>query len=271
MKTSNKWLLAALLLLLGSLTAYNRDLRAEYARGAYKNPLLSTTALNFKDFTEVDVPAASRLGVRVVAGPYGVRVNKAAEKYVRVTQQGTRLIVALAFPEDVKHMERTEAVTISLPRLRQLTAGGAYSAAGKLLTERQGQGGHVQIDGFRQDSLRVQPDLGAPQPDRQSARLPACRCRPHPRQPPCAVPRRPQPHWGRRPARAEPGRVAARNRRHRAAAHRVWRQRPRHPQRGGAAQSGAAVTTSFPVTSRLCPRWKPSWTSCTGGFGGGRR
>lgn len=161
MKTSNKWLLAALLLLLGSLTAYNRDLRAEYARGAYKNPLLSTTALNFKDFTEVDVPAASLLGVRVVAGPYGVRVNKAAEKYVRVTQQGTRLIVALAFPEDVKHMERTEAVTISLPRLRQLTAGGAYSAAGKLLTERRGQGGHVQIDGFRQDSLRVQPDLGA--------------------------------------------------------------------------------------------------------------
>lgn len=161
MKTSSKWILAALLLLLGSLTAYNRTLRAEYIRGAYKNPLLNTTALHFKDFTEVDVPAASLLGVRVVAGPYSVRVNKATEKYVRVTQQGTRLLVALAFPEEVKYLGRAEAVTISLPRLRQLTAGGAYSAAGKKLTERYGRGGHVQIDGFRQDSLCVQPDLGA--------------------------------------------------------------------------------------------------------------
>lgn len=65
MKTSTTFLLAALLVLLASLTAYNMALRAEYRSGTYKDPLRSYKVLNFKNFTEVTVPAASALSVKI--------------------------------------------------------------------------------------------------------------------------------------------------------------------------------------------------------------
>ncbi|MBF9219942.1 hypothetical protein [Hymenobacter ruricola] len=163
MKTSNKWLLAALLLLLGSLTAYNMGLRAEYAKGTYKDPAQTTTALNFKNFSEVDVQAASQMGVKIVAGPYGVRLNKQAEKYVKVTQQGQRLTVRLAFPEQQESLGgRQGVVIISCPQLRQLTAGAAYQVKGKVLTDKApGYDRALRVEGFRQDSLWVRQDLGS--------------------------------------------------------------------------------------------------------------
>ena len=160
MKTSNKWLLAALLLLLGSLTAYNMGLRAEYIRGTYKDPLRNFTALTFKNFTEINLPAASLMNVQLTAGPYAVHVNKSAEKYLKISQQGGRLTVALAFPEGRQYLGQGDALTISCPRLRLLTAGGAYTQAGKPAFDREnGRGNTVRIQGFRQDSLRLSADL----------------------------------------------------------------------------------------------------------------
>lgn len=146
MKTSNKWLLAALLLLLGSLSAFNLNLRTEYKRGAYKDPLRNTNALNFKDFDEVDIQAASRMGVKLTAGPYAVRVNKEAAKYVKVSQQ------------DRESLGGGSTLTISLPQLRKVVAGATYSEFGKTQTDKgEGRGG-VRVQGFRQDSLLVQHD-----------------------------------------------------------------------------------------------------------------
>ena len=157
MKTSNKWVLAALLLLFGSLTAYNMGLRAEYRRGTYKDPLRNTTALGFRNFSEVDVPGAGTIGVKIVAGPYGVRLSNRAAEFVHITQQGPRLVVALAFPGEVKFLGPGPQVTISCPRLAQLSASAVYTAEGKLVTDKQQRdGGMVRVQGFRQDSLIVQ-------------------------------------------------------------------------------------------------------------------
>ncbi|HEX8326809.1 MAG TPA: hypothetical protein VF629_04665 [Hymenobacter sp.] len=160
MKTSNKWLLAALLLLLGSLSAYNMGLRAEHTKGAYKDPKRNTTTLNLKDFSQIDVQAASAMNVNVVAGPYGVRLNKDAEKYVKLTQQGARLTVSLAFPDEQQLLGSRETLTISLPRLTQLTASGTYAVNGKPRREKAYRGRHVRIEGFRQDSLLLLQDHG---------------------------------------------------------------------------------------------------------------
>ena len=158
MKTSNKWLLAALLVLLASLTAYNMGLRAEYASGAYKDPLRNTIALNFNNFSEVDVQAAHLMGVKLVAGPYSVRVNKDAAEYVKISQQGRRLTIALVFAKERESLGGRNVVTISLPQLRRLRAGATYSLAGKPATEKNGRGGVVRIQGFRQDSLLLRQD-----------------------------------------------------------------------------------------------------------------
>jgi len=163
MKNSNKWVLAALLLLLGSLTAYNMGLRAEYRRGAYKNPLRDTTALAFKDFDEVDVPAAGALNVKIVQGPFGVRLRDGAAKLVRVRQQGPRLTVTLSAPSGYVFWGFGDVLTVTCPHLTQLRTDAVYEQKGKPVTDKLNQnwggGEHlVQVQGFTEDSLTVRQD-----------------------------------------------------------------------------------------------------------------
>ena len=162
MKTSTSFLLAAALVLLASLTAYNMALRAEYRSGAYLNPLRGFEKLNFKNFTEVEVPAASVLSVKVMAGPFGVHLNPAARKFVKVRQQGSRLVITAALPDPLAGVGWGETVVISCPQLNSLTTGGEYELAGRPhrdklpVTSRK-----VLVKGFRQDSLRLRQDLAS--------------------------------------------------------------------------------------------------------------
>ncbi len=161
MKTSNKWVLAALVLLFGALAAYNIGLRAEYRTGAYKDPLRNTKALDFKNFTEVNVQAASAMDVKIVAGPYGVRLNNEAADYVRVSQHGSRLTIALVYPNKFQYLGRGNTVTITCPQLKRLQAGAVYSAEGKPVTDKQTDSwaGHaVLVQGFVADSLALRQD-----------------------------------------------------------------------------------------------------------------
>ncbi len=158
MKTSNKLMVAAVALVLGSLATYDAALRAEYRTGHYQDPLYNYQALGLRNFDKVTVPAAGVLNVKIVAGPFGVHINKEAAKYVRVSQQGERLAVALAYAEEWKWLGRTEAVVISCPRLAELATEGTYTVAGKPQFDKLQAGGHVLVQGFRQDSLRLQQD-----------------------------------------------------------------------------------------------------------------
>lgn len=162
MKNSTKYLLAALLVLLTSLTAYNMALRTEYHKGTYKDPLRGYVALDFKGFTEVAVPAASTVGVRVVAGPFGVRINPHVTEFVRLRQQDGRLVVTVDFPARQEFLGWEEAVVISCPRLAALRTDAVYTEAGQLVVDRRESGGHkVLVLGFSQDSLLVQADRGS--------------------------------------------------------------------------------------------------------------
>lgn len=159
MKNSTKYLLAALLVLLASLTAYNMALRTEYRRGTYKDPLRGFTALSFKDFDEIAVPAAGTLTVKIVAGPYGVHLSPDAAEYVHLRQQGRRLEVSVSFPARLEYLSNSPLLIISCPRLAALHADARYQEAGQPRVEKQYAMGHVvQVQGFRQDSLTVLAD-----------------------------------------------------------------------------------------------------------------
>ena len=158
MKTSNKLLVAAVALVLGSLATYDAALHAEYRTGSYKDPLRNYQALGLRNFDAVTVPSASGLQVKVVAGPFAVRVSKDAADYVRVTQRGQQLLVSLAYPEKVERLGRQETVVITCPRLTSLTVAGTYTVAGKAPLAKLQTGGEVEISGFRQDSLTLQQD-----------------------------------------------------------------------------------------------------------------
>ena len=161
MKNSLKLLTTAGLLLLGSLTAYNMALRAEYVHGTYRNPFRNYTALGLRNFDRVTVPAAGVLGVKIVAGPFAVHVEKDAAEFVHVVQHGEQLAVYLAFPKEWEWLGRQEAVVISCPRLAALATEGTYTVAGQVQVDKLQAGGTVLVQGFRQDSLTLRQDLGS--------------------------------------------------------------------------------------------------------------
>ena len=158
MKTSNKFFVAAVALVLGSLASYDAALRAEYRTGHYKDPLRNYQALGLRNFDAVSVPSAGGLRVKVVAGPFAVHMNKEAADFVRVTQRGQQLLVTLAYPEKPESLGHGEAVIISCPRLAALTTEGTYTVAGQPQLARREAGGQVEVQGFRQDSLRLRQD-----------------------------------------------------------------------------------------------------------------
>jgi hypothetical protein len=159
MKNSTKYLLAALLVLLASLTAYNMALRTEYRAGTYKDPLRNFTALNFKGFDEIAVPAASTITVKIVAGPYAVHLSPEAAEYVHLRQQGRQLLVSADFASHHEYLGGRPLLVISCPRLARLRTDAVYQQAGQPQVDKQYAGGHlVQVQGFRQDSLTVRAD-----------------------------------------------------------------------------------------------------------------
>lgn len=163
MKTSVKLLLAALVVLLASLTAYNMALRTEYRSGAYKDPIRKYTALGFKDFSEIAVPAASIVNVKIMAGPFKVLMGPQAAKYVHVRQQNGRLHITADFPDGQPYLGPQEAVVISCPRLVALTTDAVYQVEGQPHTDRQQEfkRGRVLVQGFVQDSLALRQDRGS--------------------------------------------------------------------------------------------------------------
>ncbi|GAA3982427.1 hypothetical protein [Hymenobacter antarcticus] len=158
MKTSNKIFVAAVVLLLSTLTAYNVALRAEQRTGNYKDPLHNYTTLALRNFDAVSVPSASGLKVKIVAGPFAVRVSKEAADFVRVTQRGQQLLVSVAYPREPEYLGRQEVMVISCPRLAALTTDGTYTLAGQTPLGKLQTGGTVLVQGFRQDSLTVRQD-----------------------------------------------------------------------------------------------------------------
>lgn len=151
MKTSTKLLTAAAALLLGSLLSYDLALSAEYRTGHYKNPFYGYTPLSLSGFNEIAVPAASRFSIAIKRGPYAVHLNDEATKYVRITRQGPRLTVALAYPEKEEHLGNRQTVIISCPELRQLSTDAPASVAGN----RPEGGCFVTLEALQQDSLTV--------------------------------------------------------------------------------------------------------------------
>lgn len=160
MKNSSKLLLAAVLVLLASLTAYNMALRTEYRKGSYKDPYRDYETRAFTNFSEVAVEGASEGNVEITPGPYQVRVSPQAAPYVRLRQQGRRLVYSLVFPERRHYLGYGPAVVISCPRLAALSTDAVFTEAGRPRAEKRNETGEhrVRVQNFRQDSLRLRQD-----------------------------------------------------------------------------------------------------------------
>ena len=161
MKTSNKLLLTAVLFLLASLAAYNMTLKNEFSKGTYKDPYKEYTALNFKDFDELEINPGSLMNVKVSQGPYAVWVRSAATDFVQVKQTGKRLQLNVAFPAEKSSSGRVPTLLITCPQLSALSTNAVYLVNGKPTTDKavkSSQSYAVTVSGFAQDSLILRQD-----------------------------------------------------------------------------------------------------------------
>lgn len=168
MKTSNKLLIAALVVLLSSLATYNMALKAEYKTESYKDPYHNYTALDMQHFEEVDVNAGAMLSVRIEAGDkHEVYLLRHNEEVVQVTQQGNRLSLDVGLTDEHDRVRgwQNPHVIIRTPELKVLRADAMHTLNGKKITSQQrswSQYYHlITVKGLRQERLLLELDNGS--------------------------------------------------------------------------------------------------------------
>jgi hypothetical protein len=165
MKTSNKLILAAIVLTLVMLTWYDLRLKAEYLSGAYKILYSDYTKLNYTGFDIVELNSSTAANVKFVQGPFSVRVDNNAMDYVVFKQQGNRLMIDAVFERNYRWNPNPYVIVISCPTLKKLTTGATYQADSHMVTDtivrEEWNMRQVLIEGFRQDSLSIEQDYGS--------------------------------------------------------------------------------------------------------------
>jgi hypothetical protein len=165
MKTSNKLILAAIVLTLVMLTWYDLRLKAEYLSGAYKIPYSDYTKLNYTGFDIVELNSSTATNVKFVQGPFSIQIDNNAKDYAVFKQQGNRLIIDAVFERNFRWNPNPYVIVISCPTLTRLTTGATYRADNRVVTDtivRQDWNmRQVLIEGFRQDTLSIEQDYGS--------------------------------------------------------------------------------------------------------------
>jgi hypothetical protein len=164
MKTSNKLVTVAFLLILASLFVYDHLLKAEYISGRYKDPYGNYITLKFKDFDTVDVNSTSAVNVKFIQGAFSVRVDNDAIDFTKIKQEGNRLKIDAAFKGDYINNPNLYIVVISCPKLTEVNANAIFKEGNKLIIDtifredwRMRQN---LIEGFNEDSLSTRQYYG---------------------------------------------------------------------------------------------------------------
>ncbi|HEY4154289.1 MAG TPA: hypothetical protein VGM24_02655 [Puia sp.] len=165
MRTSNKFIFSALLLTLMALVVYDLLLKAEYRSGNYKIPYQNYVGLNFRNFDVLDLNSSTVANVRLVQGPFSVRINENALEYVKVQQKGNHLQIDAGFEDQYYGNPNPYLLVISCPKLTSLNADASYQTGDGPYTDSIAREDwnmrRVLIDGFIQDSLQISADYGS--------------------------------------------------------------------------------------------------------------
>jgi hypothetical protein len=167
MKTSNRLIVAAIVLLVGALFAYDQMLKNEYLSGRYKDLYKDFKSLSFKDFDAVDLPSSTASNVKFIQGPYSVKIAPGALNYTTVKQTGNRLQIQSSFKGSYNYNGFDYILVISCPKLTEINASAVYkkyrgtqvyvdTAVRDDWHMRQ-----VLIEGFNEDSISVKQNYGS--------------------------------------------------------------------------------------------------------------
>lgn len=167
MKTSNKLVLAGILLLLIALFANDYVLKQAYLTGSYKIPYKDYVHLKFSDFDAVDVRSSTTANVKFVQGPYSVKIDPNVLSFTTVEQKGNRLVITSNFEGEYRYNPYDYIVIISAPKLIDVNTGATYTKnkASQTITDtivrEDWHMRQVSIEGFNEDSIFVKQNYGS--------------------------------------------------------------------------------------------------------------
>jgi hypothetical protein len=159
MKTSNKLLIAAIILVLVSLTAYNIQLvKAYHARSdVYYN----YHKIELEDFSKINIQAGY---VQIKQGPFAVYSSKASNGIVNISLKDNELIIEKNDLFDRRIVHDKYDLIISCPDLEQVKMDARILKDGKKVSMLSGyisddyNANMVDISGFELDSLMILQD-----------------------------------------------------------------------------------------------------------------
>lgn len=123
MKTSNKLLIAAILIIIVSMVTYDFALRAEYLKGDYKSRFYGfEKTTSFNGFTRIDNRAANLISIDVEHGTEsGIWVKSNWKNRFKIFRKGNTLIIEV-LEQEFKHVNADDqSITIICPTLDEVT------------------------------------------------------------------------------------------------------------------------------------------------------
>jgi len=159
MKTSNKLLFTAIIVVVVSLFFYDLGMRSSFLKGDYKNPYKDYISLNFKDFKTIDLRSETAANIIVTQGPFSVKIGPDGDSFVKVSQTADTLRIAAAFAHHYFGSSSQYVLVISCPNLSQLITDSRYTAGDHLVIDSLAGEDFTWrttiVSGFKQDSLSI--------------------------------------------------------------------------------------------------------------------
>lgn len=161
---SIKILVAALALVVAGLFAYDLELKAAYLKGDFKKPFGDFMTANFSNFNSIKLESGTAINLMVAKGPYRVLIDPSAEDFVKISQQGSKLIIRAEFDDHYRSRANDYTVFVSCPDLSVFTSDAKYTVGGWKVTDTLPNifdKKPTQITGFNSERLEIIEDNGS--------------------------------------------------------------------------------------------------------------
>jgi hypothetical protein len=129
MKTSNKLIISATLIIIGYLVAYDFALKAEYVKGTYKSRFYQMKQLSFKNFNAIEHNAANNINLRVEQGPgFGVWVDERLKDKIIIRQHKQTLSIYYNSKDNYRRYAIDHDIIIICPYINSIITNAHFYA-----------------------------------------------------------------------------------------------------------------------------------------------
>jgi hypothetical protein len=159
MKTSIKILIGSACLVLVALVYYDLMVREVFLAGSFKKPFYGFATLNYENFDEIDLSAATAANIIVQQGPFSIKMDPTASGFVKLSQNSHTLHIDAAFSDHYYSPLSNYILIITCPHLLEFSSDSKYTASGKLVVDTLASEDFRWrpsiIEGFDADSLVI--------------------------------------------------------------------------------------------------------------------